>query len=362
MAKQKAILRFMNTTITGTGSYTPKTIKKNDVFNTNTFFNSDGSVIDTPNVVIIEKFKAITGIAERRYASPDLNSSDLGFFAAKDAITDANIDPETLDYIIVAHNFGDVNYNTIQSDVLPALAARVKHKLRIKNPKCVAYDILFGCPGWIEGVIQAQAFIKSGLAKRCLVIGSETLSRVIDKHDRDAMIFSDGAGAAIIEATNNQGGILAHETASYTYNEAYFLHFGNSYNQSLNKTTRYMKMEGRKIYEFALNHVPQAMKSCLDKSGYTINDVKKIFIHQANEKMDEAILKRFYRLYKTKIPENIMPMSIQTLGNSSVATVPTLFDLVRHNKLEHHSLNKGDIIIFASVGAGMHINAIAYQY
>ncbi|MFV0564578.1 MAG: 3-oxoacyl-ACP synthase III family protein [Flavobacteriaceae bacterium] len=352
----------MNIKITGTGSYIPDTIEKNEAFGNNIFLNTDGSTITAPNDVIIEKFKAITGIAERRYAKPHLNSSDLGFFAAEKAIANANIDPETLDYIIVAHNFGDVKHNTIQSDVLPSLASRIKHSLRIKNPKCVAYDILFGCPGWVEGVIQAQAFIKAGMAKRCLVIGSETLSRVIDKHDRDAMIFSDGAGATIIEATQDKGGILAHETASYTYDEAYFLHFGNSNNQNLDKDTRYIKMEGRKIYEFALNHVPQAMKTCLDNSGASITDVKKVFIHQANEKMDEAILTRFYRLYKTKIPENIMPMSIQTLGNSSVATIPTLFDLVRHNKLEPHNLNKGDIVIFASVGAGMHINAIVYQY
>lgn len=352
----------MNIKITGSGSYIPDTIEKNDAFHQHQFLNTDGSVINHPNEVIIEKFKAITGIAERRYAKPHLNSSDLGFFAAERAIADAKIDPETLDYIIVAHNFGDVKHNTIQSDVLPSLAARIKHSLRIKNPKCVAYDILFGCPGWVEGVIQAQAFIKAGMAKRCLVIGSETLSRVIDKHDRDAMIFSDGAGATIIEATEDEGGILSHETASYTYDEAYFLFFGNSNNQNLDKDTRYIKMDGRKIYEFALNHVPKAMQSCLDASGVDIKDVKKIFIHQANEKMDDAILKRFYRLYRTEIPENIMPMSIQTLGNSSVATVPTLFDLVKNNKLENHSLNKGDVIIFASVGAGMHINAIVYKY
>ena len=352
----------MNIKITGTGCYIPDTIEKNDAFSNHQFLNNDGSPINSPNEVIIEKFKAITGIAERRYAKNHLNSSDLGSFAAENAINNANIDPETLDYIIVAHNFGDVKHGTIQSDMLPSLASRIKHNLRINNPKCVAYDILFGCPGWIEGVIQAQAFIKAGLAKRCLVIGTETLSRVVDKHDRDSMIFSDGAGATIIEATNEEGGILAHETASYTSDEAYFLHFGNCNNPELNKDTRYIKMEGRKIYEFALNKVPQAMKTCLDNSGKNIKDVKKIFIHQANEKMDEAILKRFYRLYRTEIPENIMPMSIQKLGNSSVATVPTLFDLVRNNKIENHSLNKGDVVIFASVGAGMHINAIVYQY
>ena len=121
-------------------------------------------------------------------------------------------------------------------------------------------------------------------------------------------------------------------------------------------------MYGRKIYEFALNNVPNALKNCLDKSGYKINDVKKILIHQANEKMDEAIVKRFYRLFKTPVPEKIMPMTIHKLGNSSVATVPTLFDFIRKDKLKDHKLSKGDIIIFASVGAGMHINAIVYKY
>ncbi|WP_418510873.1 3-oxoacyl-ACP synthase III family protein [Corallibacter sp.] len=352
----------MNIHITGTGSYIPDTIEKNENFNQHIFLNTDGSSIDSSNKVIVEKFQDITGIVERRYAEPHLVTSDLGAFAAERAIANANIDPEELDYIIVAHNFGDVKHNTIQSDILPCLAARIKHNLRIKNPKCVAYDILFGCPGWIEGVIQANAFIKAGIAKKCLVIGTETLSRVVDKHDRDSMIFSDGAGATVIEATDNEGGILAHETVSHTLDEAYYLYFGNSNNQNLCRDTRYIKMHGRKIYEFALSHVPQAMKSCLDKSGYSINDVKKIFIHQANEKMDEAILKRFYRLYKTSIPDNIMPMSIQKFGNSSVATVPTLYDLVLHNKIENQSLSKGDVIIFASVGAGMHINAMVYKY
>ncbi len=352
----------MNIKITGTGSYIPDTIEKNENFNSHTFLNTDGSPINSENTVIIEKFKAITGIDERRYAKEHLTSSDLGYFAAEKAIIDAKIDREELDYIIVAHNFGDVKHNTVQSDLLPCLASRIKHSLRIKNPKCVAYDILFGCPGWIEGVIQAQAFIRAGMAKKCLVVGSETLSRVVDKHDRDSMIYSDGAGATVIEATNEEGGILAHETCSFTYDEAYYLYFGNSNNQDLCRDTRYIKMDGRKIYEFALNNVPNAMKSCLEESGISINEVKKILIHQANEKMDEAIIKRFYKLFKMQVPDGIMPMSIDKLGNSSVATVPTLFDLIKNNKLTNHSLTKGDVIIFASVGAGMHINAIIYKY
>lgn len=352
----------MTIKITGTGSYIPENIEKNEDFHQHEFLNVDGSQINSPNEVIVEKFKAITGIVERRYADDKLIASDLGYLAAEKAIEDAKIDREDIDYIIVAHNFGDVKKDAIQSDILPCLATRVKHKLRIKNPKCVAYDILFGCPGWIEGTIQAQAFIKAGMAKKCLVIGAETLSRVVDKHDRDSMIYSDGAGATIIEATDEEGGILAHNTASFTYDEAYYLFFGNSNNPELDKDTRYIKMHGRKIYEFALTNVPLAMKECLDESGVDIKDVKKILIHQANEKMDEAIIKRFYRLYKTPVPEGIMPMSIHKLGNSSVATVPTLFDLIRNNKLENQQIEKGDVIIFASVGAGMHINAIVYKY
>ena len=121
-------------------------------------------------------------------------------------------------------------------------------------------------------------------------------------------------------------------------------------------------MHGRKIYEFALTNVPKAMKSALDSSGVSIDQVKKILIHQANEKMDEAIIHRFYRQYGIKAPEGIMPMSIHKLGNSSVATVPTLFDLIVKENLDGHRITQGDILLFASVGAGMNINAFVYRY
>jgi len=350
--------------ITGLGSYIPTVIKKNEAFLENEFLNDDGTPFQYENEIVIEKFKAITGIEERRYAAPELNSSDLAYFAAQKAIEDSGIDQEELDYIILAHNFGDVKSGTVQSDVLPSLASRVKYKLGIKNPNCVAYDILFGCPGWIQGIIQAEAYIKSGIAKKCLVIGTETLSRVLDDYDRDSMIYSDGAGACIVEAveSNTPSGILSHAAQTNTSDECYYLFFGSSYNKNVDPDVRYIKMHGRKIYEYGLNYVPLAMKDALDKSGVAISDVKKIFIHQANEKMDEAILKRFYRLYKSKVPEGIMPMSIHKLGNSSVATVPTLFDLVKRGKMENQEINKGDVVILASVGAGMNINAIVYKY
>ena len=347
--------------IAGTGCYIPQITTSNSDFEGHHFLDMDGVPYDQPNDVIIEKFKAITGIGERRYAAKELNTSDIGYLAAEQAIENSGIDREDLDYIIFAHNFGNVNYGSSQADTLPSLATRVKHNLKIKNTRCVAYDMLFGCPGWIEGMIQAKAYIQSGMAKHCLVIGAETLSRVVDPHDRDSMIYSDGAGACILSAQEEGGEILSHLTATHANGEAYYLFSGQSYNKEDESSTHFIKMYGRKIYEFAVTHVPGAMKQCLDESGQSIDDVKKIFIHQANEKMDEAIIKRFYREYGQTPPEGIMPMNIQTMGNSSVATVPTLFHMVREGQLEGHEVNKGDVIIFASVGAGMNINAIVYR-
>jgi len=351
----------MSNAITGTGSFLPSIVVENVSFDRHQYLNSDGSPVNSDNKVIIEKFKSITGIGERRYAESNLNTSDLGYFASLKAIEDAGIDKEELDYIIFAHNFGDVTQGKSQGDTLPSLATRVKHRLGVKNPKCVAYDLLFGCPGWIEGVIQANAFIKSGIANKCLVIGAETLSRVVDDHDRDSMIYSDGAGAEIVQTSDGQGEILNHIYATHANGEAYYLFFGNSYKTESEEDRRFIKMYGRKIYEFAITHVPQAMKDCLDESGTTISDVKKIFINQANEKMDEAIVSRFYKLYGLETPDNIMPMNIGKLGNSSVATVPTLYDMVKNDKLNGHSIVKDDVVIFASVGAGMNISAIVYR-
>ncbi|MSQ38523.1 MAG: ketoacyl-ACP synthase III [Chitinophagaceae bacterium] len=353
----------MATIITGTGSYIPGLVIPNNSFRDHRFYGEDGVLINTPNPEIFEKFKDITGIYERRYAEENVNTSDLAAKAAALAIEDAGIDPETIDQIIVAHNFGNVIAGTIQSDAVPSIASRVKNLLEIRNPSCVAYDLLFGCPGWIQGVIHADSFIKSGLAKRCLIIGAETLSRVIDPHDRDSMIFSDGAGACIVEnSTDNKSGILASSVQSHCMDEAYYLYLGKSYHPEGDETTRYIKMKGRKVYEYAIKNVPIAMKECIEKAGVEIHEVKKFFLHQANEKMDEGFIKALFKLYGIKeIPENVMPMSIHELGNSSVATIPTLYDMVKHGKYAEHQLDKGDVVIFASVGAGMNINAICYR-
>jgi 3-oxoacyl-[acyl-carrier-protein] synthase-3 len=352
-----------NVVIIGSGAYIPTNVKKNSDFCQERFYDSNQEPFQAENKEIIQKFYAITGIEERRYLDDDMFNSDMATQAGRKAIEDAGIDKESLDYIIVAHNFGDIKKDTIQTNILPSLAARVKYKLGIENPNSIAYDLIFGCPGWVQGLIHAKSFIESGLAKRILVIGSESLSRVLDMHDRDSMIYSDGAGAVVLEGreSEHKEGIMGHASQSFTSKEAYYLYLGKSNVKDADPKIRYIKMHGRKIYNFALTNVPKAMQTCLVNSELDIKDVKKVFIHQANEKMDEAMIVRFFKLFGMDAPENVMPMSIHKLGNSSVATVPTLFDLVRKGHQKEHVLNPGDVILFASVGAGMNINALAYK-
>jgi len=351
--------------ITGSGCYIPSEIKCNKDFAFFDFYSEDHRLIETPTKEVVQKFQQITGIEERRYAPADMNASDIATIAARLALEESGTDPETIDQIILAQNFGNVIKDTIQTDGVPSLASRVKHNLKIHNPNCIAYDILFGCPGWVQGMIQADAFFKAGLAKKCLVIGAETLSRVIDLYDRDSMIFSDGAGACVVEyqdVEENGPGILGASVQSHCTDEAYYIYMGKSNFPQSDPRIRYIKMKGRKVYEYAMKHVPLAMKACLEKSNVDIKDLRKIFIHQANEKMDDGIVKGLYKLYGYSCPpENIMPMSIHWLGNSSVATIPTLYDLVKKGKDELHEIDNGDVILFASVGAGMNINAVCYR-
>lgn len=351
--------------IKGTGKYIPSNKVKNEDFLSTEFYDTYGKKSTKSNEEITKKFEEITTITERRHVSKDIVTSDIAFFAAEDAINSSHINKEELDYIIVAHNFGDVKHDNRKSDLVPSLAARVKHKLDILNPNCVAYDLPFGCPGWLQATIQADYYIKSGDAKQILVIGADVLSRISDPNDRDSMLYADGAGAVILEGKESDTpiGILAHATRSDTHQFSEMLYMDKSFNlDSEHKDALFLKMNGRKLYMYALTTVPKAIQTALIKSNTPLSEIKKVLIHQANGKMDDAILQRLYDLYDiTDIPKDVMPMTISWLGNSSVATVPTLLDLILKDELKPHKINKGDSIVFASVGAGMNINAMVYK-
>jgi 3-oxoacyl-[acyl-carrier-protein] synthase-3 len=351
--------------IIGTGSYIPGRTARGADFLANRFFAGYDRPLDPDSVpATVSKFEEITEIAERRWAGDGEVASDLAHAAAEDALSSSGTDRESLDYVIVAHNFGDVRPDNPRTDLVPTLAARVKQRLGIRSPGCVAYDLPFGCPGWLQAMIQADYFLRSGDASRALVIGAETLSRVSDPHDRDSMLYADGAGATILEGCNGgrRVGILAHATRSDTLEHASLLRMDRSYDPDFPDDRLFLKMEGHRLYEYALKTVPGVVRQSLQRAGIGLADVRKILLHQANGKMDKAIVSRLFRLEKiAEVPTDVLPMTVSSLGNSSVATLPTLLDLIAKGRMDGHHLEPGDVVVFASVGAGMNINSLVYR-
>ena len=356
---------MLNTVITGSGHFLPEKVVKNSDFLHYEFYDEQGVFIEKPVSEIIQKFQEITEIEERRYADLKDFTSDLAVYAAKKAIEEAGIDKEELDYVIVANNYGDIDSKYRQVDNMPSVATRVKHKLGIKNNHCRPYDMLFGCPGWIEGLILAHHLFLSGTAKKALVIGADTLSRAVDPHDRTAMIFADGAGAVVLEAKEDsvKYGIMGYDTISDSMDEMTYLSNDVSLKEGYEGSKVNIKMRGRKVYEYALRKVPALIKRVIDNSEMDVLSIRKILLHQANAKMDHAMIERLFRLYNLDVvPKDVAPMTVQMFGNSSVATVPTMFDLISKKQLGDHAFHQGDHIVLGSVGAGMNINAVLYKF
>jgi 3-oxoacyl-[acyl-carrier-protein] synthase-3 len=358
--------RKIYTKIIGTGSYLPPIVIDNDHFLNYQFYDpGKKEIIDKSNEEIIRKFREITNIEKRRYVSKNQVTSDLAAKAIEDACHSAGVDKEQLEFIIIGHNFGDIPDGNVRSDMLPGLANKVKMKLHIKNPSCICHDVVSGCPGWTQSMVIADAYIKSGFMKLGAVVGADVLSRISDPHDRDSMIYADGAGATIVKAVESETptGILSYALRSDSVSYANLLTLGYSSNPQLDGNELWIKMFGHKLYIYAIKKVPGVVKESIEKAGLGLNDIKKILIHQANEKMDEAILSGIFKLYGEKhIPNGIMPMSIRELGNSSTATVPTLLDLIVKGKIEGQQINKDDYVVLCSVGAGMNINSIVYKW
>jgi 3-oxoacyl-[acyl-carrier-protein] synthase III len=355
---------LIRSVIAATGSHIPVVVRPNESFLSHEFHGADGHKLAKGNAEILKQFEDITGIRERRYVPDHLVASDIAASAAGDALASSGISGETLDYIILAHNFGDVRHGSNRPDIVPALAARVKARLGIVNPNTVALDLVFGCPGWLQGVIHADYMIRSGSVRRVMVIGAETLSRVCDPHDRDSLIYADGAGAVILEAREAaaETGILSHAVRSDTLEHAGMLFMGPSYKKEARACDLFLKMYGRRLYKYALSTVAPAVLEALRTARVDLRAVKKVLLHQANGKMDEAIASALYDLAGLgEPPLDVLPMTISWLGNSSVATIPTMLDLMRKGRLPGHEVAAGDVLIFASVGAGMHINAVVYR-
>jgi 3-oxoacyl-[acyl-carrier-protein] synthase-3 len=315
------------THIFGTGSYAPKRILTNRDLET---------MVATSDAWITER----TGIKERRIAAEGEVTSDMAVMAARRALAMADTKAEDLDIVIVA---------TISADMpLPSCAVVVQAKLGAK--RAFAFDVSAACAGSLFALSIADQFIRSGTARRVLVIGAELLSRLVDWTDRTTcVLFGDAAGALVLGPTQDEtrGLLSTHLHSDGTLADILSIRGGGSlYPQSedvLEKNLHKIKMNGREIYKFAVRVLPEAIVEALDANGLRVEDIDHVVSHQANARIVESVLDRLH------IPIEKCWLNLDRYGNTSSASLPISLD-------EAHRagrLRPGDIIAMMAIGAGM---------
>ncbi len=258
----------LKTFIAGTGTKLPERKIENSFFLDRVFMDANGIPNPKPTTEIVAKLEQITGIQERRYIAETGDSVPLMYEAALAALNDWGKDKNLIDGIIVTHNAGNMLEGRQGFHTVPNMAALLKNRLGITNHECFAYDILFGCPGWVQGVIQAHQAIQMGDANNVLVVGIEVASRLLDPHDLDSLILADGCGAAVISGTDNpqESGIIAYATYSHALEDISCIYLDRSYNKEIDAPTLF-KMNGKDVYKYATVWVPKVIKKALDKAG-----------------------------------------------------------------------------------------------
>jgi 3-oxoacyl-[acyl-carrier-protein] synthase-3 len=352
---------FINSYIESTGSYLPSGKVTNAYFLDRTFKDKKGMKLSKPTEAVVEKLEEITQIKERRYEE-EHDTSYMASEAGCQAINHSRFEKEAIDGIIVAHNFGNVEKGDHQGHMIPNLAAMVKNRLGIKNPKCFAFDVLYGCPGWLLAMNQAHQYIQMGAAKSVLVIGVESLSRVVYEEDVDAMLFGDGAGAVILarEESEKKRGILGYDNYSDCMEEAEYLKMSRPPGAGSNDL--FIDMTGRSVFKYAVSKMPQLITEYLRELSIPIHDIHQFIFHQANGKMLEAIGQGVCQLNGIESIMDKVPITLDRFGNTSVATIPTLLDFMKNGQMNGFRFEAGQKMVMASVGAGMHVNCMVYQY
>ncbi|WP_143322182.1 beta-ketoacyl-ACP synthase III [Clostridium sp. HBUAS56010] len=312
----------MTTKIIGTGSSVPERVVTNDDL---------AKIVETND----EWIRTRTGIRERRIASEESGTSHMAEIAAREAIKQAGISAEDLDIIVLATSSADYCF--------PSGACEVQAAIGAKN--AVAFDISAACSGFIFGLNTVHSFFKAGIYKTGLVIGADTLSKLIDWKDRGTcVLFGDGAGAAVVRAEETG---LIHMVMGSDGSRGSALECRARTTESFltqkEPELGYMTMDGQEVFKFAVKTVPEAIKKVLSESGTPIDEIKYFILHQANYRIFESIAKRL------KIPMEKFPTNLDRFGNTSAATVPILLDeMNREGKLE-----PGDKVILAGFGAGL---------
>ena len=311
----------MTTRIIGTGSCLPETVVTNDFLST---------IMDTSDEWITTR----TGIRERHLVKDETTTS-LAIGAAKQALAAAGVAPAELDLIIVGTVSGD--------HVTPSTACEVQAGLGAVN--AAAFDINAACSGFLFGLHTVNAYIRSGMCRTALVIGAESLSRIMDWNDRSTcVLFGDGAGAAVVRA--DETGLLAYEQGTDGEKGRYLCCPNRTNNNPLiqtDKTLGYTRMDGQEVYKFAVTYVPASILRVLEEAKLQPEDIKYYILHQANLRIIQSVAKRL------KLDEDRFPISLDHCGNISAASVPILLDEVNKKGM----LQKGDKLILSGFGGGL---------
>ena len=322
----------MNSKITGTGSYLPEKVLTN---------HDIEKMVDTSHEWIVER----TGIEKRHIAEKGQTTCDLAEVAARNAIEMADIDVETIDLIIFATTTPDL--------VFPSTACLLQNRLGIKG--CTAFDVQAVCTGFVYALGIADKFIKSGTHKRVLVIGAETMSNIINWKDRGTCIlFADGAGAVILEATEEDQGIMStHLHADGQYQELLKTNGGVSTNpELLDAGEVFMEMKGNEVFRRAVNTLGRIVDETLEYNNLKKSDIDWLVPHQANIRIIKATAK------KLKMSMDQVVVTVHEHGNTSAASVPLALDVaVRDGRIK-----RGDIILLEAFGGGFTWGSALIKY
>ena len=313
--------------IISTGSYLPKKILTNEDLS---------KIVDTTDEWIFTR----TGIKTRCIADDSEYTSHLCINSIKDALNKTNLKPEDIDLLIIA---------TITPDlVFPSTACIVQRELGLTN--AVAFDIQAACSGFIYGLSIANSMMKSGIYKRAIVVGAETLSRITDWTDRTTcVLFGDGAGCAILEATTEKTGILASSIKS---NGQYVSSLCSTGGTSSTKSSGNIYMNGKEVFRLAVEKMPEISKEVLDLAGYTINDIDIFIPHQANTRIIDSAVKSL-GLDEVKVIK-----TIEKHGNISSACIPLALNIA----ISEGKIKKGDKLLLTAMGAGFTWGSILLEY
>ena len=322
---------MFNTKIISTGSYLPQKVYDNKYME---------SIVETSNEWIVER----TGIKERHIADDSQFTSDLAFYACMDAIKKINIDKNTIDTIIFA--------TTTPDRTFPSCATILQKKLNITND-CRAFDIQAVCCGFIYAIDLADSLIKSGKAKTILVVGAETLSRLVNWKDRNTcVLFGDGAGCVILQATeNNNIGIISSTIHADGNNNSFDI-LKTSGGVSFNQLSGFIEMEGREVFKVAVNKMSNCVIESLNKVGLKTSDIDLLIPHQANQRIISGVGK------KLNIPDDKVITTVAMHGNTSSASVP----LALNYAVENNKIKNNDIVVLEALGAGLTWGSVVIKW